>query len=322
MKWVQWLVTVGMVALLLVIVDLGEVYRTLRSVSPGPLVLAVAVMLADRVLMAGKWFPLLRIQLPEAGLGRAIRAYFAASFASLLLPASVGGDVLRAVGLGRGPKAVVEVSASVVIERVLGLVGTGVVALLALWVAWSVDVPMGFLLPWALACAVAGLGAAAIPFSSRAGRVLKGVLRRVEGWKGANLLQRFGSAYATYRAHPSTLVIVGFLSAVEQVVPVFVFWAVAWGLNLEIPFTALFVAVPLTLFAARVPVSVAGIGILEGGLVYLLGLFGISAGQALSLALVGRAVELVALLPGAVWWRELSGRAAHAPSNSISTRSR
>lgn len=306
-KWGKWLVTVGLVALVVAVVDLGEVYATLRSADAGPLGVALAFTLGDRLLMAGKWFPLLRIQLPDVGLARAVRAYFAASFAALLLPASVGGDVLRAVGLGRDREAVVEVGASVALERVLGLAGSGLVALAALWVALAADIPMGFLVPWALACVGAGVVAAVVPFSPRARRGLAAVLARFEGRRGVDLLQRFGSAYGAYEGHPWTLVAVGVLSALEQVVPVFTFWAAAWALGLEVSFEALFVAAPLTVFAARMPISVAGIGILEGGLVYLLGLFGVPGAQALSLALVGRAVELVALLPGAFWWTELSG---------------
>lgn len=306
-NWVRWLVTVGLLILLALVVDLREVLRTVSSADPGLLGMAVVVALGDRLLMAGKWFPLLRIQLPDISLTRAIRAYFAASFAALLLPASVGGDVLRAVGLGTDRKAVIEVGASVAIERVLGLAGSGFFALLVLYVAWSADVAVGFLVPWAVACVGIGIGAVILPSIPAARSALDRFLPRLDTWKIASLLERFAAAYGAYRAHPRTLVGVGLLSAVEQIMPVLTFWAVAWALGLAISFEALFVAVPLTVFATRIPVAVAGIGILEGGLVYFLGLFGVPGAQALSLALVGRIVEFVALLPGAFWWADLSG---------------
>ncbi len=306
-RWGKWLVTLGLVAVLVVAVDLGEVYGTLRSASLAPLGLAVAIYVGDRLLMAGKWFPLLRIQLPGVSLARAVRAYFAASFAALILPASVGGDALRAVGLGRERDAVLEVGASVVAERVLGLVGSGLVALLVLWVAWRAGAAVGVLTPWALVCAGAGVAAVVIPYSRRARRGLKALLDRFESWKAAGYVERFGVAYGAYRGHSRTLVAVGALSALEQLVPVLAYGAAARALGLDLPAVAVFVAVPLSLFAARLPISVAGIGIMEGGLVYLLGLFGVSGAEALSLALVGRGVALVAVLPGALWWTELTG---------------
>lgn len=310
-NWARWLVTLGLLVVLALIVDLREVLRTVRSTDPGLLGIVLLVALGDRLLMAGKWIPLLRIQLPDVSPARAIRAYFAASFAALFLPGSVGGDILRAVGLGTDREAVMEVGASVAIERVLGLAGSGFFALLVLYVAWSADVAVGFLVPWAVACAAIGIGAVILPSIPAARRALDSTLPRLDTWKMAGLLERFVAAYGAYRAHTRTLVWVGLLSAVEQIMPVLMFWAAAWALGLAISFEALFVAVPLTVFATRIPISVAGIGILEGGLVYFLGLFGVPGTQALSLALVGRVVEFVALLPGAFWWTDLSGDKGH-----------
>lgn len=257
--------------------------------------------------MAGKWFPLLRVQLPDAKFGRAIRAYFAAGFAGLILPSSMGGDALRSIGLGRGRGSVVEVGASIVLERLLGLIGSGIITLVVLWVAWQASIPMGVLLPWALACVGLSLLLAIVPFSVRARQWVRWMLDHFEGRKWVGLVERFGEAYKIYRGYPWTLLVVGFLSLVEQFAPIFVFWVGAHALSLGLSFESIFVAVPLTMFIGRLPISVAGIGVIEGGLVYLLGLFGATAAQAVSLALVGRIVELFTMLPGAFWWGELTG---------------
>lgn len=306
----RWSLTLGLVALLLTVVDLREVYRLLLSADPALLAVAVAVSVGDRLLMAGKWLPLLRLQVPDVSAARAMRAYFASSFAAVFLPASIGADLLRAVGIGRERETVLKVGASIVVERALGAVGAGVVALLALWVAFRAEVSMAFLVPWALACAAAGVAATAIPFSAVARRTVRRLLAPLRGRGWVEVLGRFGTAYGLYGGHPRTLVVVGLLSALEQLVPVLVLGAAARAMQLGLSLESLVVAVPLTFFAARLPISVAGIGIVEGGLVYLLGLFGVPPAEALSLALAGRVVELVAVLPGAFWWRELAGRAA------------
>lgn len=307
---VRWGVSFALLGILALLVDFQEVYRTLQSANLPLLGAALGVAFADRLLMAGKWFPLLRVQLPDAKISRAIRAYFASGFAGLILPSSVGGDALRSVGLGRDRDSVVEVSASVVLERLLGLVGSGIVTLLVLWVAWKASIQMGVLLPWALACFGVSLLLAIVPYSAHMRRGLGKVLRHFEGKRWANLLRRFGEACKTYRGHQRTLLVVGFLSVVEQFAPILVLWIGARALHLGLSFESIFVAVPLTFFVARLPVSVAGIGVVEGGLVYLLGLFGASVSQAVSLSVVGRVVELCTLLPGAVWWNELTGRGA------------
>ena len=108
-----------------------------------------------------------------------------------------------------------------------------------------------------------------------------------------------------YRHRPGTLIAVGLLSLVEQAFPVVVLWILAHALDLEVSFLALLVAVPLALFVGRLPIAIAGIGVLEGALVYLLGLFGVPPAEALSLALAGRIAEIFALLPGGLFWSSL-----------------
>lgn len=306
-KVAQWAVTLGLLAGLLLVVDVGDAFSVLRSADPVFLGLALLAALTDRLMMAGKWLPLLWVQLPDIPAWRAVRAYFAANFSALLLPASVGADVLRAIGLGRSEEAVVEVGASVAVERVLGLTGSGVAGAVALSVALAVEIETGFLLPWAMVCTGFGIVAILIPYSGTFRGRAASLLDRFEGSRVAELIGRFGASYGLYRGNGKILFVVGVLSVMEQFVPVLVFWMAAHALSLNVTFEALLVAVPLTVFATRLPISIAGIGILEGGLVYLLGLFGVPSHQGLSLALVGRVVEWLAILPGAFWWRELTG---------------
>lgn len=312
LKWdhllvvVRWGGTILLLGILFLIVDLREVYQSLRSATLLPLSVALVLSLGDRLLMAGKWFPLLRVQVPEVRLSSVIRVYFAAGFANTFLPAS-GGDVLRSIGLGRGREAVLEVGASVVIERILGIVGSALVAVLVLWVALRASLPMEVLLPWVAACIAGSVFLAAIPFSARVRSFVRGILEQFRGHRWVSLVERFGKAYSVYTEHKQTLFAVGLLSTIEQFAPVFVFWVGAQSIGLDLPFSAVFIAVPLTFFVARLPISVAGIGVIEGGFVYLFGLFDVTASQAVSLAIVGRAVELVTLIPGAFWWKELVG---------------
>lgn len=302
----RWAVSLGLVGLLLWIVDIGGVVGVLIEADLLLIAAAVGFFLVDRLLMIFKWLPLLRIQLPGVSAVRAGKAYFASSFAALMLPASIGGDVLRSIGLGRDRSAVLEVGVSVVVERVLGTAAAGIVAVLVLWIAWRASVPVGFLLPWALLCAGLGIAVILLPFSRGGMGLLRRTVRRFGIGRWSSLLGRLGTAYAVYSGFPRTIVVVGLLSVVEQFVPVLVFWAASLALGLSIPFTGLVVSVPLALFAARLPISVAGIGVLEGGLIFLLGLFAVAPDHALSLALVSRVVELVALLPGALWWTEIT----------------
>ncbi len=298
-------VSAVLVALLAWLVDLRSLGALLLSMNPLLVAVAIAAALADRALMIGKWYPLLRAQGVDVPLLRAARVYLAAGFASLVLPTSVGGDLFRAVALGRERKAVVEIAASIVMERLLGLAASGILAAVALAVALWSSVRLYFLLPWALAAMAASIAAVCLPLAPRLSIHVRRWFEAHPKSRWAQIGLKFGTAYGLYRHHVRKLLIVGVLSVVEQGFPILVFWILAHALDIAVSPAALIVAVPLSLFVARLPIAVAGIGVLEGALVSILGLFDVSTVAALSLALAGRVVEIATALPGAFFWTDL-----------------
>lgn len=302
---VRGVVTAALLALVLRLVDFAELFRVVATARPGYLALALLVAGADRLLMIGKWYPLLRIQVGDAPFALAARSYFATGFASNFLPSSLGGDVLRAIAVGRRSGAVVEAGVSIVAERLFGMAGLGALAVLSLALAARADVPLGFLLPWAV-------GMIALPIVGHAGTIAATRSSGLRAWISARTrarwargLLRFVDAWAVYRRHRATIAVVLVLSFVEQLFPTLVFWMLSLSFHASAGLATLIVAVPLTTFAARLPISIGGLGVAEVSLVYLTGLFGVPATEAIALALAGRIVALVAVLPGALFWRDL-----------------
>ena len=152
-------VSIGLILLLAWIVDWNRLAAVVARADLPLLGLASLTVLADRAMMIGKWYPLLRVQGLDIPFAHAARVYFAATFASLFLPTSVGADVLRTLALGADRRATLEVGASIVVERMLGLAASvllcTLVLSLALWQAFA----LAFLLPWILGfgCALLGM---------------------------------------------------------------------------------------------------------------------------------------------------------------------
>lgn len=310
------LVAAALLALLARSVGLSEVKRAIVAAAPWPFALALLLGLVDRAVMIGKWYPLLHAQVPEVGLGRAARAYLAAGFASYFLPTSVGADALRSVALGRGRRAVAEVGASVVVERLLGLFGALTLALVSLALARQGPArSLGALLPWAAAGWMAVLAILLALFGSRVAGRLGGSLAARLPWprrgRAAEIVARVAAATERYRRVPWTIAGAAAASAGEQLFPVLVLWALARSLALPIPFLTHLAVVPLAMFVGRLPVSIAGLGVFEGALVGVYGLYGVPHADALALALAARAIELGAQLPGAFFWSDLTAR--HQP---------
>jgi len=303
------LVAAALLALLARSVGLGQVARTIAGAAPGPFALALLLGLVDRAVMIGKWYPLLHAQVPEVGVARAARAYLAAGFASYFLPTSVGADALRSVALGRGRRAVAEVGASVVVERLLGVFGALTLALVALALAGQGPArSLGALLPWAAAAWAAVLALLVALFGSRISGAVVARLPWPQHGRGAEILARLAAATERYRRVPWTIAGAAAASIGEQLFPVLVLWALARSLALPIPFLIHLAVVPLAMFVGRLPISIAGLGVFEGALVGVYGLYGVPHADALALAVAARAVELGAQLPGAFFWSDLAAR--------------
>jgi len=294
-------VTLGLLWLLFRLVGVESVVQEFQGTDTALLLAGIAICLVDRVLMVGKWFPLLKAQAPAIRLGRAARAYLASGFASLLLPATVGGDVLRAVALGRGRKLVVEVGASIAIERLFGMMASAVYVLVALVLAISNEVALHILIPWALTALGVSLLFTLVTLSPT---LSAWAFRPLERFGYA---RRFAAALALYRGHGKMLAVFGVLCLIEQAFPILSMWVFGKALGIDIDLPVLFVAVPLVMFVARLPIALNGLGPAEGAYVYLLGLFGVAPAAALALAIAGRLGELVGVIPGAFFWADLAG---------------
>ena len=302
----RFAVTAALVIFLLRLVDLRSLGRLIAAADPLLLAAAVALSLCDRALMFGKWFPLLRARVPDSPLMPAARVYLASGLLQYIFPVTVGADVLRATAVGQGQRAVAEVGASIIAERLLGLLASGVLSTLAIATAIHEEIPVRFLVPWA-AASIAASGIVFLLPLTKPGRAL---MRRAaeelpnQGW--VHFLRRMAQGYAAYRTRPGLLLGVGLLSILEQGISILLMGVVAAALSIPVTVPMLVVTMPLTLFVARLPISLGGIGVGEASIVYLLGLFKVSPTDALAISVVSRAVDVVVMtLPGLFLWRDL-----------------
>jgi uncharacterized membrane protein YbhN (UPF0104 family) len=85
----------------------------------------------------------------------------------------------------------------------------------------------------------------------------------------------------------------------EQLAPIVFVWLVARTLGVELSMLVAAGVVPLAALITRIPISLAGIGIYEGAFMLLLPLGGVSAADAVTMALLDRVVQILAVAP---WW--------------------
>jgi uncharacterized membrane protein YbhN (UPF0104 family) len=83
------------------------------------------------------------------------------------------------------------------------------------------------------------------------------------------------------------------LSGLLQALIIVTYYFVGVGLNLGVPLTYFFVFVPLVTVVAMLPVSVAGLGVREGAVIFFFAKAGVDAATALSLSLVWFSLTLI-----------------------------
>jgi uncharacterized membrane protein YbhN (UPF0104 family) len=271
-----------------------------RRAAADPLLLlaVVALATADRLLMAWKWWLLVRSRDASLGLWAAVRAYYLASFAGYFLPMTVGADAVRIGALASRSRPAVLV-ASVVLERLIGALAQAVLAVLSVGtlVTLGLGARVGPAERWALGGLVA-LAFAAFPFTFPLARWVAARLGPGGGWRKA--LRALAEQYAGYGGARALLCIFFVLTIVESGLPVAIHYVAGRSLGLDPGWSFFIATVPLVYLVARLPVSLGGLGFLELSFVSLAGLLGVGWTDAFAITGLATTLYLVALIPGAV----------------------
>ncbi len=299
----QYLVTFGLMAALVATVDWADVVRLLRRATPDLLVLLLSVYVMDRCFMAWKWHLLARTTGSAPGLWTSIRIYVGSSVAGIALPlGGLGPDVVRTMLLTRAGMSSEDAVSSILVERLCGIAGAALMLLFAgtllLWLLPSGNAALRELLPLLLGLGAAGvvLGVVALYLGARFGalrRLLAALERRPA-------LHRYLGAVAQFSHHRWRLVANVALAWLEQWAPILALYLAFRTFGLQLGIFECAAIVPLASVLERLPISVAGFGVREAGIVLAAGWFGVSASDAFLVSLFEHSVYYASLLPMAL----------------------
>lgn len=299
----------GLTLLVLWQADPAAVLRAGRDADLWWLAIAIGLVAADRTLMAYRWIVLLRAVDPAARppLGAVLRIFFLSTFAGTFLP-SAGGDVVRAYGLARLGVGGAASAASVLMDRVLGVLSILALGAASLWVAGRRLADAGVLVTLALATAACAVAAAAV-FSERAA----GALQRLAAVAPGVGIRRFGAdlidAVRRYARHHGDLANVLVGSIAVQALRVVQAWALGRSLGLDVALTTYFVFIPIILLIMLLPITINGLGTSQVAFVWLFGRVGVAPAAAFTLSVLFVALGIVGNLPGGLLFAAAPDRA-------------
>lgn len=305
----QFLVSGGVIAFLLWRIDLVETWDALRESEYGYVLASFALFLGTTWPMAWRWWVLLRARGVDEPFGWLLRMYFVGYAAGQVLPTAVGGDAVRIVEHARRrPDVTATAAGAVVMERILGSVGTLVLVAVGLAVAAGryEGVRLLVLLEVVLVAAMILLGL--LLFSRRLGDQLRERLfplgRRIR------IERPLRSLHATlheYRYAPRVLLEVIGVTLVAQALRVIAIWLCGEAVGIDVSPWVYVILGPLLFLVQMTPFTLNGLGVREAFFVVFLARFGVESDAAFATGFLYYAVSIATALPGGFFllWRSI-----------------
>lgn len=283
------LITVAILFIIARSIDLATVMSVVQNMQPKYLILALAMQLISAVLASYRWY--LIMQRLKFGLGPLfyLKSYLKGSFFNQALPGGIGGDayrVLECASHGNGKKAAFY---GVLLDRILGLIGLLLLNLLA-------NLANPDLLPTAIfhilnSISLGGI-AAVILFA------MLGKIDKLTKFKFTRHMHEISADMRRVYHDPTAIGLHSAISILIHLVSMLAIYFIGTGVGLNYGLLTFLVLVPPVILLTIAPISLAGWGVREGGMIGLFLLIGADKNLVLSMSVLYGLVLLAASLPG------------------------
>ncbi len=254
-----------------------------------------------------KWYFIVRSKKIDVSYFKLLSYYVVGRFFNMVLPSSIGGDLIRIHFLGRDTGRLAESAAIVVLERITGLITLVFATIAALfaaagvfsevWLRWSV-----FVAGLGLVTLIAGLIVDRIYFP------ITGIISRIHPFF-QQIFHKIEKMRGTIKSMSGdkNIMLTAFINSIFfYVVAILNAWTSILVFDTEIPLVTMIIAVPIIMFIMNIPVSVGNLGIMEFAYTAVLAAFGVSPSVALSLAILMRLKIFLAAGVGALTYQFVS----------------
>jgi uncharacterized protein (TIRG00374 family) len=310
-------VSIGLIAFLFHKLSPQHLLADLSRVSPWQLVIATVIFFASVGLGAYQWHLLFKaggIVMPFA---KTFRVYFVGIFFNNFLPAGVGGDVMKIYDVTRVGNDPHQVFAVTMLDRVIGIAGLCVLALVASFIVLA-GAGLDNLYLYIVIFAGCVAPVLALIMNRRLSRGVRRLFGAITFW---GLGGRFDAVFrhlGEYRRLRALLARLTLLAMVVQFLRVVTHVLVAQSLGIAVTnlnFVQFFVFVPLLSLIMILPISINGLGVREGAGILLFTQIGFSKEQALLMELITYAIMVVVSLLGGFFFlqRSFGGKSETEP---------
>ena len=282
--------TLGAIVLLVYVLSKqgwSEILVAVSRISWQLFLIAFLLTLISRLAVVSRWHILLRSAGVKIPYKHSLSITFAGLFASNFLPTTVGGDVVRLAGAMRLKYDSAICLASLVADRLVGMI------------AYATAIPFG------IPSLLSGPGLIIGALGKFGQLSMTGWLGgAVQTWlnKGKQVIHRLVETLMIWLKHPRGLLIAFGFSWVRMACEFTIVWLLLGGMGQHISFWLVAGLWSFTYFVTLLPISINGYGVQELILIFLFTHNGgVSQAVGTTLALLMRAMQMLASLPGVLF---------------------
>ena len=292
-------------------IDLEKTWAALRSADPKYLFLSALFFMVTNFIILWRWYVFIKALKLDVSLRNTTRWFFVGLFCNLFLPTSIGGDVIKVIGLCRTTDDKTKVFATVVLDRLSGFAGIVILSIVALLIGHRILDDRSIVISVAI-LGVLSLGVTAVLFSEQWYSLASRIFSFWPKLKD-NLMQVHYDVVLMKGKLKDGVLAIG-ISVFAQIILALSFYMTAKGLNQDVAFVYFLIFSPLVCVVTTLP-SIGGLGVREVGWVYFLGKVGVPQGIAVSMSLINFLfMVIIGVLGGIIYVATLSARRVQHPS--------
>ncbi|MEM7042702.1 MAG: lysylphosphatidylglycerol synthase transmembrane domain-containing protein [Pseudomonadota bacterium] len=288
-------VTVALCWLIISWIDWQIFLKTVSGVHYGLIAVVFVVSLFGVAISAWKWQILLAGHGICYPLPSLIRWYFIAAFFNAFLPTNIGGDGYRLLKTFDNPKGKARAVGAILLERITGVLTLGFMGYVAALLVW-LNTGNALAASLAVLGTIGGMvGLLALVLVWRFGSI--GPLSRIRVVR--KLVDKGSEVIADWKGQGRRMAAVMGLSLGFHLLRIGFIWLLILALGTAVDPVELTVALFAVEVAAMLPISLGGLGVMEGSFVYVMGGFGLDHEAGLAGMLMLRVLTLLIGLIGA-----------------------
>lgn len=276
------------VAWLILKVRWHEVLGYARLLSVGEILLYLLVVVVGMLISARKWQLLLESKQLHFSLKELFSLYLTGSFINNFMPSTIGGDTYRAFNVGKVNKEYAKSAATVVMDRITGLLGLMILTSGLLFLNWS-EVAKHRILLLLMAGGLIVLAALFLLEKIRHFAWGQKMIAKVP-IKIKEFAQSLHAFYVHKKLFGSAL---GFSMLFALVGVALANYILFWALGVQVGALNYLSVIFLVSIVSALPISINNIGIKEWAYVTFFGFFGVSASAVVAVALISRFLQML-----------------------------